>query len=66
NPPGSTTSSSKDVHGRLFLCLKSRKIKDLSAIWLCRGFLSASRLGIPNGIPSLPVLFFGIPKRCQR
>lgn len=23
NPPGSTITTSKDVHGRLFLCLKS-------------------------------------------
>lgn len=30
DPPGSTKYTSKDVHGRLFLCLKSSKYGDFS------------------------------------
>jgi len=59
NPPGSTTSSSKDVYGRLFFCLKSSKYRGFSAFGSFAGFLSSRRLGIPGGIPDCQMLFSG-------
>ena len=60
--PRPTTSTSKDVHGRLFLCLKSRKIKGFGATGFKRGHLSSA----PFGIPSVLVPMFGTPQRCQK
>ena len=62
NPPGSTITTSKDVHGRLFLCLKSSKYGAFSATSVRECPAGSMSFGIPNGIPSLQVLIFGIPK----
>ena len=47
--------ASKDVHGRLFLCLKSSETKGFRAIGFRTGLLSSRRFGIP----SPPMLFLG-------
>jgi len=60
--PRPTTSSSKDVHGRLFLCLKSSKYGGFRAAGGFPVFLSSRRFGIPNGIPGYLGLILGIPK----
>ncbi|WP_238704620.1 hypothetical protein, partial [Pseudomonas nabeulensis] len=58
---GSTISSSKDVHGRLFLCLKSSKYGAFSTTSVHGRPGTATLYGIPNGIPSPIVLIFGMP-----
>ena len=56
-----TTSTSKDVHGRLFLCLKSSKYKALASIGVHGRPTESTSPGIPHGIPSPSVVIFGIP-----
>ncbi|WP_443695348.1 hypothetical protein, partial [Pseudomonas sp.] len=51
NPPGSTKSTKKDVHGRLFLCLKFSEYGSFKAFGGFPYFLSFRRFGIPIGIP---------------
>ncbi len=60
NPPGSTIYPSKDVQGRLFLCLKIHKINDLASIGVRRRPRPSMLSCIPRGIPGLQLLFFGI------
>ncbi len=58
--PRPTTSSSKDVHGRLFLCLKSSKYGGFSAIEFHYCSHRSILKCIPSGIPSARLVNFGI------
>ncbi|WP_235389507.1 DegT/DnrJ/EryC1/StrS family aminotransferase [Pseudomonas syringae] len=61
----STTSTSKDVHGRLFLWLKFSKYGRFRTIG---GFRSSDFQAVwyPRWYPELPSATFRIPKRCWR
>ena len=54
NDPGSTTSTSKDVHGRLFLCLDFSKYEGLRVSEGFPSFLSSSRFGSPKMVCPAP------------
>ena len=64
--PRPTTSTKKDVLGRLFLCLGFNKYRAFSAFWGFRRFMEFQTLWCPKRYPGLPNVIFRILKRCWR